>query len=752
MALALAGPLTASAQSVQLISYTNTVWKYRPNTNDPAYTPVDAWTAPAFDDSSWPSGQGLFGYEVTVNAYAAAGDFHTYITPPNGVAAGSPIFPGQAGSPLSPGPTGPGVGGPSAYFRTHFTWSGPTTDVLFTMTNAVDDGILVYLNGQIVMNFNVPTTPSPMTWDINVLPGGANPAPFGEPSIFPTNNVPVTGLVAGDNVIAVELHQQANTSSDTVFGMTLWAVLPFPPTNLAPDMPTNIVLLQNRSTVLAASIGGSPPPSYQWFVNNTAIPGATSSTLFLTNELATTSVSNYFVQASNSRGTIYSRTNTVTYTADQTPPTVAGVSGSASFTRLLVTFSEPIDVFTGEDEFNYSVTADGVNFLSVMTATLTANGASVLLTIDPQTPGTLYTVGVSGVADLANNVMVAQDVSFRSWVTANALGATFEAYNGTLGPLLAGQLTNTTTIAALTNHPTYLANTPSECGMISVFNSRQVYTDDLHEQYGGRLQGLFIPPITGSWRLFIRSDDPSELWFNPTGSGSTGISLVARETGCCQAYLEPGAAQTSAAFPLVAGQAYFIRAIWKEIGGGDYCEVAARLEGDPTPAASLTALPSDWIGFGAAPENVAGTFNITQQPASVSVAAGERVTFRVGTDTTTLLYYQWRRNGVDIPGATCATYSLDAAAGDNGARFSAQVSIIGGDTKVTSEATLSLGVSLTATATGPRQYQLTWPDPTFQLQQAPTVTGTWTTIPGAATGFIVDVPLTGNGFYRLIKP
>jgi hypothetical protein len=228
--------------------------------------------------------------------------------------------------------------------------------------------------------------------------------------------------------------------------------------------------------------------------------------------------------------------------------------------------------------------------------------------------------------------------------------------------------------------------------------------------------------------------------------------LVARETGCCNAYLEPGAQQTSAAFSLTAGRGYYIRAIYKEITGGDFCEVAARLEGDSTPAASLTALPADWIGSGAVPENVGGTFNITQQPASLSTVAGARATFRVGTDTTTPLYYQWRRDGVDIPGATCATYSLDVAAGDNGAKFSAQVSILGGDTKVTSEATLTLGVSLTATATGPRQYQLTWPDPAYQLQQAPTVTGPWTLVPGAASGFTVNVPLTGNGFYRLIKP
>jgi hypothetical protein len=545
------------------------------------------------------------------------------------------------------------------------------------------------------------------------------------------------------------LHQQANTSSDDVFAMSLWAIVPFAPTNLATNLPASIVLLQNRSTNLSVSIAGSPPPMLQWFVNNTPIPDATNSTLFLTNELSTTSVSNYFVQASNTRGTIFSRTNTVTFTADQVPPTVVGASSGASFTTLIVTFTEPVEKNSAEDEFNYAISGGAVN---VIMAVLTADGASVLLTTDQQTPGTTYTLSVSGVLDLANNLMVAQELTFRTWVTSNALGATWEVFNGTLGPLTAGQITNVPSIAVFTNHPTYVANTPSECGTMAVFNTRQFYTDDTHEQYGGRLQGLFIPPITGSWRLFIRSDDPSELWFNPTGPGAAGAALVARETGCCAAYLEPGAQQTSAAFSLTAGRGYYIRALWKEIAGGDYCEVAARLEGDPTPAATLTALPSDWIGFGAAPENVGGTFNITQQPASVSAVPGTRVTFRVGTDTTTPLYYQWRRDGVDIPGATCATYSLDVTPADAGARFSVKVSIIGGGSQESSEATLSSGVALTVTRTGPNQYQFTWTDASYQLQQAPTVTGAWSIVPGATSGFILTIPATGNGFFRLIKP
>lgn len=48
---------------------------------------------------------------------------------------------------------------------------------------------------------------------------------------------------------------------------------------------------------------------------------------------------------------------------------------------------------------------------------------------------------------------------------------------------------------------------------------------------------------------------------------------------------------------------------------------------------------------------------ITQQPQSLTVCVGQQATFRVSA-TGTNLRYQWRKNGVDIPGATSATYVI----------------------------------------------------------------------------------------------
>src|SRR5262245_2523999 len=149
------------AQPVLLLHPTNTVWKFHPNQptlGDPGYNPADAWVAPAFDDSGWTNGKGLFGYESTANLYPLP--FFSYIVPPNGVAAGNPIFPGQTGSPLSPGPSGAGTGPASTYLRVHFNWSGPTENVNLTFTNYIDDGMAVYLNGTVLWDWNM--LPLPM--------------------------------------------------------------------------------------------------------------------------------------------------------------------------------------------------------------------------------------------------------------------------------------------------------------------------------------------------------------------------------------------------------------------------------------------------------------------------------------------------------------------------------------------------------------------------------------------------------------
>ena len=74
------------------------------------------------------------------------------------------------------------------------------------------------------------------------------------------------------------------------------------------------------------------------------------------------------------------------------------------------------------------------------------------------------------------------------------------------------------------------------------------------------------------------------------------------------------------------------------------------------------------------------TITFTQEPpADLNISTGFGFIFRVAVTTSQQpIHYQWQRNGVDIPGANAATYSVNVfVASDNGARFRCRVAIPG---------------------------------------------------------------------------
>jgi hypothetical protein len=90
--------------------------------------------------------------------------------------------------------------------------------------------------------------------------------------------------------------------------------------------------------------------------------------------------------------------------------------------------------------------------------------------------------------------------------------------------------------------------------------------------------------------------------------------------------------------------------------------------------------------------------SITTQPESLTVPAGGSALFAVLAGGTPPLSFQWQRNGIDIPGATAATYTLaQVSAADSGARFRVRVTNSAG-TVTSSEATLTVTADQTPTA------------------------------------------------------
>jgi hypothetical protein len=667
----------ASAQIVPLLQYTN-IWRYHPNTNEPGYVTPEAWTAPSFDDQLWTSGRGLFGFETSPVVLGVFGPINTMIPPPS---AG---LPGQQNV--------------SSYFRTHFEWNGPTSGIYFRLSCAADDGMIAYLNGVEFFSFNMPPS-RPMTWGVSQLPGGNNP--LGE-EVPITADVPVMSLLPGDNVLAVELHQASLASGDDLFGMKLSAFQPAAPTTIIFDVPRDQVVLSGRPfTLQTGEFFSLLPLSYQWFEEGEPIPGATNSSYTATNEVPCTTpsggVRHYYCRVNNTVGSVNTRMATITFVTDVDPPQLLRVVAIGSNDQLVAEFSEYLKPEGAEDIFNFVLRdAEGME-VDLAEARLAHNQTSVILTPEaPLRPGTLYTlsVGPDWVTDYCGLPVAATTLSFVSRIRNECDGILFETFidpegRQTLG-LPPGQEPWWSTF------PDAPASRVRRRGAFE--GLEHSVTNGPYNYFGERMRALFVPPVSGPWRFFVRADDWGEVWLNPDGPGANGRRLIATGLATSPGFREPPANGTSAAFPLTAGRAYYLEARWSEGTGENYCQVAARLEGDSTPAAALNPIPENWLAP-TLPADSLGSVVITQQPSTRSVPQFSETEFEVRVNTDVTLCYQWFRSGLAIPGANGPRYRFFADIGDVGHLFSVRIMVPGGSTLMSESATVYL---LNVDIDGPR--------------------------------------------------
>jgi hypothetical protein len=213
------------------------------------------------------------------------------------------------------------------------------------------------------------------------------------------------------------------------------------------------------------------------------------------------------------------------------------------------------------------------------------------------------------------------------------------------------------------------------------------------DNYSARISGWFKPATGGNYIFLVAADDDTDLYVS-TDATPANKRLVAQETGWSGVRrwdgandgvgtqkrsdsFSPDAGVTTpfaAGIPLTAGSSYYIEAIHHEGGGGDNVAFTAIKVGDAFPA---DGDPSVLTGNVIAASFVNPTaLTIATDPANTTVTETVTATFSVGiaTDSELQPTYQWRRNGVDIPGATGRTYSFQTALADNGAKFSVRVS------------------------------------------------------------------------------
>jgi len=205
------------------------VWKYKDDGSDQS----TQWRARNFDDSAWASGPAELGYGDTPATTVSFGPSSTdkYVT---------------------------------TYFRHTFTVADPAAFHSLTMKLLVDDGCVVYLNGAEVVRRNMPAG------DINYKTLATISVAGTDENTFFTYTLPASDLVAGDNVLAVEVHQNTVGSVDLSFDLGL--------TGNAHTGATTLDTITYNQQVSDVSYGRDSANPTVWRQYAEATPGAENTT------------------------------------------------------------------------------------------------------------------------------------------------------------------------------------------------------------------------------------------------------------------------------------------------------------------------------------------------------------------------------------------------------------------------------------------------------------------------------------------
>ena len=173
----------------------NTTWKYLDDNTDPAsgLSSLTAWTASDFNDSAWKSASGKFGAKkgalTSFNGFTPTVLLQQYQE--EGSSKCTPTF----------------------FFRT--TFDAKNIDQITSVTGTLfhDDAVAVYLNGQLITSVDMPTDAQ----ENNLYYAGVSAGAPKETSVVLTKDQLKNILKEGSNVLAVELHQDRESSSDIYF-------------------------------------------------------------------------------------------------------------------------------------------------------------------------------------------------------------------------------------------------------------------------------------------------------------------------------------------------------------------------------------------------------------------------------------------------------------------------------------------------------------------------------------------------------
>lgn len=367
--LGMLGTSRAKAQEItSLIEFTN-VWKY----DRSGLELGSAWRTNDFDDSAWPSGPGLLGFprspEVWYWHYAPSG-YGTF-------------FPT-----LSQTVT-------TYYFRATFDFPYPTAEIQLFATNLIDDGCVIWLNGQLAGITNMPTT-------FNATTGSSLSVYEGKVAVLKLSDY----LRTGTNQIAVEIHQYLHTNDfkDVAFGMKLIALKP--PPLVITNQPKSQTVIEGERVVFRVDVEGGAR-SYAWQKDGVTL-GSRSNTMVISS-VQLSSAGNYRAICYGPFHSVTSSVATLTVRPDLTGPTVslALIDNGFGSDKINVLFSKAMTSPGIRLARNYSLRRVGADREVSVTNILYSSALGALLIVDLSDPDWLpdtdYVLTINNLQDSRGN-------------------------------------------------------------------------------------------------------------------------------------------------------------------------------------------------------------------------------------------------------------------------------------------------------------------------------------------------------------
>ena len=451
----------------------------------------------------------------------------------------------------------------------------------------------------------------------------------------------------GTSFSGVAVDANGNLVLSDNYGAKIWAA------TLA-DVPLKITsqpaeTVADRGTAVNFSVGatGSGPISFQWRRNGVEIPGATLPRLGIA-FAQTSDAGSYDVVLSNGAGAVVSMAADLTVTIPPDVPvtiTAQPVGGSV-YLGSYVSFSVQT---TGTPPISYQWYKDGYEI--------------------PGATAANYATSAAAVANAGRYVVTATNLLG----TVTSSEATLNVSPFTTSPIV------------ITSQPMgtlVVLGGPATFAVTGSLRAGSGATDPLTYQWrkdGVAIEGAVSPIYTidstqlsdsGSYDVLLTSGLANVVSSAATLTVGLPVSIT---TGPVDATVNAGASFALSVTPGGTGPFSYQ---WSKNGMNITKATSSKLA---VAAATLADAGRYEVAvrnqFGTYPDNpsaqvvVKAPPVITKEPAGAQVKLGAATTLRVTATGTAPLAYQWRRNGVSLPGATLSSYTIPAAAEESAGAY-----------------------------------------------------------------------------------